>query len=370
MGVPKTAVVFVGHDATRTGAPILGLTFLRWLTATHRPNLRVVLLAPGPLVDAHRSLAPTTVAPTPGGLRLVAARVGAGRWSGGPPVPEGPDPDLVIANTLASLPAACRLEAPRLVCWVHELDGVAERLMDPAQRRELLPQVSHFVAAGQRVSSMLIDRWHVAPERVSTVDPFASPPQQAPTGRVSAGRVRPTILGSGSLVPRKGADAFVAVLASMAASRPLPEAAWVGGDPGSAFSALLRTDISSAGIGDQVELAGEVPTLDPWWPASGLLLHTPREDPFPLVVIEAGQRGIPVVTWDSGGAADLVRRAGSPELVAAAGDLLGVADRVADLLDHPARAAEAARLLQQSTSVLTPEHQAPAVWAACIGSDS
>lgn len=368
MGDPKPGVVFVGHDASRTGAPILGLTFLRWLVATHPIDLRIALLAPGPLVADHHALAPTSVASAPGALRLAAARVGGERWAGAPPpVPAGSVPDLAIANSLAALPAAARLGAGRLACWVHELDGVADRVLDPAHRRELLPQVHHFVAAGGRVAAMLTDRWHIAADRVTTVDPFVGPDGPRPNRIAISDAARPTILGSGSLVARKGADAFVATLAALAVSRDLPPAAWVGGDPSSPFGQQVRTDIDDAHLVDRVEVVAEVADLGPWWPEPGVFLHTAREDPFPLVAIEAARRGLPVLTWDTGGAADLVRRAGLDHLVAPAGDLLGLVDRLASLLDHPERAAEAGARLRGEAERLTAEHQGPLVWAACTG---
>jgi len=368
VGDRKPAVVFVGHDASRTGAPVLGLTFLRWLVATHRPDLRIVLLGPGPLEAQHRALAPTSVASPPGALRLAVAKAGVGRWGIAlPAVPAGAAPHLVIANTLAALPAAARLQARRLVCWVHELDGVADRVLEPSQRRELLPEVARFVAAGDRVAAMLTDRWHVAPDRVTTVDPFVGPPGAGRDLRAIGGRPPPTILGSGSLVARKGADAFVSTLAALATSHDLPPSAWVGGDPSSLFGQEVRADIAASGIGDRVDVVAEVPDLGPWWPDPGVLVHTAREDPFPLVAIEAARRGLPVITWDTGGAADLVRRSGMEHLVAPAGDVLGLVDRLISLLDRPTLAAEAGAALRAEAGGLTAERQAPLVWSACIG---
>ncbi|QXC60260.1 glycosyltransferase family 4 protein [Aquihabitans sp. G128] len=251
-----------------------------------------------------------------------------------------------------------------MVCWVHELDGVADRVL-PAQRASLLARVDHFVAAGDWTARMLADRFGIARPLVTAVDePIAEVPPRPVAASDAPAPV--DVLGVGSLAARKGADAFVAVVALLAATRPHLRAAWIGaGDP--AQRALVTADIAAAGLGGRLHLVGDRADLEPWWPHQGLLLHTAREDPFPLVAAEAGARGVPVVTWATGGAADLLARSGSAHLVAPAGDVIGLAQRAGALLDDPAARARAGAALRTEAAHLTTDHQAPVVWAACVG---
>jgi hypothetical protein len=54
-------LLFVGHDASRTGAPILLLHLLGWLKANSDVSFRILLGDGGPLEGDYRALAPTWV---------------------------------------------------------------------------------------------------------------------------------------------------------------------------------------------------------------------------------------------------------------------------------------------------------------------
>lgn len=370
---PRTSLLFVGHDASRTGAPTVGLAFLRWLERHGHTDVRIHLIRGGPLLGAHQALAPTSIAP-----RWAAAAAQA-RRSIGDPMPRfaarawgvvdattrarRPSPGVVIANTLAALPTAIRLAgAAPLVAWVHELDGVANRILPPADRVRTVGRVDRFIAAGRAVEAMLVHRWGVPEDRVCCVDAFVDPPPEGfrPENRELE------ILGAGSLVPRKGAIEFMATVSLVAQARPETRAAWVGGDTkGSAYRQELDHDHGRNHGAGRLSFVPEVDDLRPWWPEHGLLLHLPREDPFPLVVIEAALRGVPVVTWDTGGAADLLRRAGLGHLVVAPGDVFAAAVLVESVLDDPGGAAAMGDALRVEAAAHTTDVLAPEIWQLC-----
>jgi glycosyltransferase involved in cell wall biosynthesis len=370
VGSRRPRLLVVGHDASRSGAPIQARTFLRWLVASSAADVEVVLLAGGPLVDDFSVLGPTTVsrwqpqlvqtltARAPSPLRASTVRAAVGRLR---PAPV----DLVLANTLAALPAAIALAGPApVVCWVHELDRVAERVLPADQRRGLLASVHRWVAAGTRVETMLVDRWGIDPARVHAADPFldARSPDVAHDEDASAVR----IFGVGSMVPRKGVDAFVAAVAIVNGVRGDTPAMWVGGDHRTPYAAQIRTDIDEAALRGTLHLVPEVGDLARHWPHDAVVLHAPREDPAPLVVLEAAMRGLAVVTWDTGGAADLLVRAGCPELVAPAGDVIGIAQRVVGLLDDSSARRRTGDALRRAVASLVAERQAPPLWAAMM----
>ncbi|WP_019026219.1 glycosyltransferase family 4 protein [Colwellia piezophila] len=57
---------------------------------------------------------------------------------------------------------------------------------------------------------------------------------------------------------------------------------------------------------DNVDLAGQVTSMNPHWPKISLLCITSREEGLPLVAIEALVRGIPVISFDIGGISSVV----------------------------------------------------------------
>lgn len=370
--VPR--IVLVSHDASRTGAPTLGLAWVRWLLAHHGARIEVRLRRGGPLLPQFSALAPTTTASRwertlasaldadllPRPARRASQAVSRGVHD------RGADPNrIVLANTVAAWAAAAALRPrQRLVCWVHELDGVADRVLAPRRRDELLRQTDQFVAEGDRVAEMVCDRWGVPSDRVAIVDSFIDHAEHGPATGTRQ------VIGVGSLVPRKGAELFVDLVAQLHRHDSGLRAAWVGGDLHTPYASLVRADIEAAGLTDVLELTGSVDDVAPWWPAAGVLVHTAREDPAPLVVVEAAQRAIPVVTWSGGGAGDLVVRAGCAPLAVDPGDLLALARTTRELLDDAGRRVAVGRALQGAAAERTTEVQGPRLLEAVLGAGS
>lgn len=367
-------VLLVGPDASTTGVPRSTLAWARWAERTGAVRVQVHLDRAGPLVDDFAAVAPTRFR-SAAGRRLVTAGDVAGspvsgwrvrRLAALPAQRHVSADTTVVAASVAAWRSAVALAGPGgVVLWLHELDGVADRLVGPTERPALLGATRAIVAVSDRVAEMAVGRWGFDPRRVSVVGSFTDlpPDQTTPTG----GAHHLDVVAVGSLVPRKGAEHVVALVALLARSRPDLQAAWVGGDLTGPYADLIRTDIAAAGIEDRFALPGEVADVEPWWPTDGVVVHLAREDPAPLVVLEAGQRRIPVVTWDTGGGADLVRRAGLDELVAAPGDLVAVADAVARLLDDASARATAGAALRAEAVERSTDRLAPALLDAFVG---
>ena len=221
----RPRLLLVGHDASRSGAPVTLLRLLRWLRAGDHADVSVVLDRPGPLLADYRRLAATQVLDG----RVAALVAGVGRSLDiMESVPTGVvtsvEParlvrqrrhvvaDVVLANSLASLSTAVSITPPRtrLVCWVHELDHVAERVCPrrAALRAAALERVDHFLAAGPAVERMLVRRWGIPPEAVSVVGPLLESTDEFDS---SSGAVRrhlgvdgPIVMAVGASTRRKG----------------------------------------------------------------------------------------------------------------------------------------------------------------------
>lgn len=372
--IAEPRVLLVGHDASATGAPLAALAWARWAARSGAARVEVRLDRDGPLVEQFRGAVPTRVRPR-AGRALVGAADAALGTAGGRRVRHavdlgarrriGADTTVVAASAAAWRSAAAFAPQSHLVLWLHELDGVADRVVPPGERAALLDATARIVAVGERVAEMAVDRWHVPSDRVSVVESFVDP---LPADRPPAVEARRhDVVAVGSLVPRKGAEHVVGLIRLLGRDHPDLRAAWIGGPLDSAYADLVRQELRSDGGAPHLDLAGSVADVGPWWPASGVVVHLAREDPAPLVVLEAGLRGIPVVTWDTGGAADLVRQAGLGHLVAAPGDLVAVADQVAALLADPGTRARAGDALRAAAERRTTDQLAPALLDAVLG---
>ncbi|MEZ5321568.1 MAG: glycosyltransferase family 4 protein [Microthrixaceae bacterium] len=353
-GSPLVRVV--GHDATLTGAPNMLLSMLR--RQPPEVTVQLDLLGGGPLEGAFEQIV--------GRVRTRSAAERSfleafGTTASIPsPGPGRARPDIVVANTLAASrwAVAATPRGSTLVCHVHELDGVAERVLPTRRRGRVIDRVDRFIAAGPAVEAMLTDRWGVETRRVHALPEAVEPPERArwpqhgspdETGADSVARVRrharrslgiPTdaavVISVGACSPRKGADRFVDLLASIGGLRarsgveqPL-HGVWVGCTPDGTLERELALDARRSDRPVSLHLIPSTTDVDLWLGTADLCVGVAREDPYPLALLEAAIRGVPVVTFASGGAADLIAST-TPDRVVPAGDIASMA-RVAERL--------------------------------------
>lgn len=367
-------VTWLGHGAERTGPPIYLLRILEGLRAHPEIEPSVVLLEGGALLERFHELAPTTVvAPDALGLprRAVAAglsRVGAQRTASalvaGSGAAAGARPDVVVVNTAGSVRALSALggRPRRLVSHVHELATGLDYWLDPELRRQVLEDSDEIWVVADAVGEHLVDRYGVDPQRLRThrgvmaaEGAEALDPEARARHRASLGIPSDAVLvgASGTLDWRKAPDLLLEVAVRAVARSPHPmHLVWIGGDPDNPWGRYLAQGAQALGIADRVHHLPEADRPDRWFGALDVFLLPSREDAYPLVCIEAAAVGVPLVTFESGGAAELVRDGGGivvpyPDVAAAAEAIVGyVRDPAARLA-----AGEEARAIAQRHTV-------------------
>lgn len=383
-------LLVLGHAADRTGPPMYLLDLLRWLRA-HRPDVQVevVLLAGGELLDPLRELAPVTVfEPLPAAL---------------PPAEQDlSDRGLVATDALwdreralalqrlmapfahhrvayvscaPAIELAQALPAPPevLLSHVHELAiGLIHR-MRPLDRHLFLVGATRLLSVADAVTDELVRLHGQAPDRIEAhpemIDVDALLASVGPADGAGPRRARGLdpdglIVGAcGTIEYRKGTDLFLEVAWHLArVDLPGPVTfVWVGGDPASIADAERRA--AELGLGDRVRFVG--PQADPaaWFALMDVFVMPSREDPFPLVCIEAAAVGTPIVTFDTGGIPELVRQ-GCGEVIGYP-DVPAMADAVAALLVDGVRREE---LGERGRELARTQHDvavvAPRLWEA------
>ena len=321
-------VLFVGHAASRSGAPILLLQFLEWLKANSDLRFDAMVVADGPLLDAMRAVTTTEVIEQWPSLPARAARklVGAERWSKRQDrrfqraIAKG-GYDLAYVNTVVparEIGLISELGIP-VVCHVHELDFAMMQMVGEPGMRRLIPQVTHFIAASNAVGDYLRERWAIPEAKISVIHEFTLPPKLADDAelrrrtRAELGVSEAEVLvGScGTLDWRKGADLFLQVARLVSARRksPVIKFVWVGASPSHPDSNRFRHDVRAAGLEQSVRVIDAVAEPSRYFQAMDVFALTSREDPFPLVMLEAAMAGLPVVCFSgSGGGPEFVER--------------------------------------------------------------
>lgn len=363
MSARRPRVLFVSHQATRTGAPAVLLSFLRWLAEHGEVDAEVLLWRDGPTEAAFRAVAPVHVAgrldrgsrvellernlPVVG-LGAVAERLRRARLR--PRLKDLTGYDLYwlncaeAAHCLDHLPAVDGL----VVSHVHELGmAIAFALPDPAERARWLDRTDHFVAVADRVRDNLVDHEGVDPATVSRHYEFVDAEAVTAPPRTTAAELRAglgipegarLVGAAGTQEWRKGTDLFLQLARRLEHHPSGPvHLVWVGGGSATVEIERLAHDLAETGLGDRVHFVGEQAHAVDWYRALDVLVLTSREDPYPLVCLEAGLVATPVVSFDNGGMAELLD--GENGLIVPALDVEAMALAVGELLDDPARRA-------------------------------
>lgn len=342
-------IAIVGHEATRSGAPILLREVTEACASVPEWDVSVVLREGGEILEEYEARAQTTVIDrgAPGSSRLVrkmrrvlrqdsssAAADRAARHAG--PV------DLAYVNTslLGHYAAAFKARGARVVTHVHELGEFIDRRVPSAALHAMVRSTDTFIVVSEAVSRDLISVG-VLPERIQLVrGAVAMPPEPQNTflrdirrglGIPAEGLVVGCV---GGRTWAKGPDIFVQVARrvheTIGGSMPVTFL-WLGGSDEGEFSHHLRYEIERTKLNGRVKFVPAVPDPSQWYYLFDVYALTSRADSFPLAMLEAAARSTPIVAFDSaGGAPEFIRNdAGRvvPFLATAS-----MADAVLDLL--------------------------------------
>jgi glycosyltransferase involved in cell wall biosynthesis len=120
---------------------------------------------------------------------------------------------------------------------------------------------------------------------------------------------------------------------------------WAGAPTEAGQLETLRRLASELDVSDMIDFVGEQADLRPYFRTADVFVSSSREDPFPVVCLEAAAHGVPILCFDgAGGMPDFVKDdAGRvvPHL-----DVVAMAEAIAGLLDDTLarkRAGECAR---------------------------
>jgi glycosyltransferase involved in cell wall biosynthesis len=334
--LPK--VLFVGHNLSRSGAPIVLLTLMRWLKARGGWEMAALFPEPGELLEDYAAVAPSQV--------LEPAAKGAAPRKVKIPF----EPDLVYFNSIASA-APMRYVPPkgcRTLCHLHELEYVIRTFLGAGPTAPFFGRFDRFIACAGVVRQNLVEKHGIAASRIDLVHEFvAAGAIQSRVKRASAGKwLRQQLrLPAGSLVVgtagalewRKGSDLYLQLARAVRRLAPALPVHFVSvGRADRRDGPRLKHDLAR-----MPELKGRVhfvpPQRDaiPFIAGADVFVLPSREDPFPVVCIEAAAVGTPIVCFEGGGGAVELVEADCGAIVPYA-DVAAMADAVLRLLQDPA----------------------------------
>ena len=340
-GATKAAkIALVTHDAYAHGAQFLALNIGRRLVDRLGVELDVVSLGDGPLLDDFAKLgAVHSLAGMAHDGAEARILVEALRAKG---------VEAVLCNTAVSgvFLGALRDAGLRVVCLVHELAGVISSYKLERHAEIISRRADYVVFPGSKVRDSFASFARIDGERTLLLPQGSFRGARRTTSERAAAAVRlrqrlgldssaKVVLAVAYGDYRKGIDIFLSAGERVMAEDSDAVFVWVGLIEHT-IEPEIRARVAASAYRERFIFPGFAEDLDDFYAGSDVYAMTSREDPFPMVVLEALQVGTPVVGFEGAGDFDTLLRTGAGVLVEPSGDC-SMADALLSLLRGPSR---------------------------------
>ncbi len=325
-------ILFIAHDSFRAGAQLLTMTFIEWVQANTEHEIVIILKKDGELKSEISKLAPTYIWRLDNSfISKISRKV---YRSGILRKIRSFNPDIIYSSTITNgsiLHALDFLNKP-VVTHVHEMDYWINQFGEQNLQHNI-EHTTKFILPAQAVKENLCSKHVAAPNKCVVIPEFIN----LKTGldkslheRLGVSGKAILIAASGGEIWRKGKDLLVPIVINFFSKYSgLDDIhfVWIGGE----MTHELNHDLENSGYIDRIHFIEHLPNAQQYFGSLYLFLMLSREDPFPLVNIEAASRGVPVICFDrSGGTPEFINdRAGAvvPYL-----DIAAMADKILELL--------------------------------------
>ena len=319
-------VLFVSHDAGRSGGTIFLLNMLRWLREHTDLQFDVALRWGGEMQAQFEALGRCFVlhplaTPHSGRCAQMQAwwdRHVRHRWTyrSLQSLVDSGAYDLLYLNTITlgdHLASLERLSLP-VITHVHELPWAIRRYAH-GQEQRVLQRSDRILCVSDAVRDHLVDGLGAPPANTQRIHGFVQV-DVVPAGSAQERRsrlLRPLGIPSDALLIgmcghgdiRKGIDLaapLARLLPPQLGGREV-HMVWVGAEAPDYPHELALADAQRCGVEARLHFTGVTRTPADWLSIFDVHLMLSREDPFPLVVMEAAVQGVPTVAFSGAGGA-------------------------------------------------------------------
>jgi glycosyltransferase involved in cell wall biosynthesis len=311
-------VLLVSHAANRTGAPLILLELARELRSVEGIECWILVHEEGELLEEFSKAAPTLLLreAVRGGEAPDDAISRVARWFRGY-APRG----VAVTNTaaVAAYTAAFASEKVPVLAWIHELPTSIDTHLGGKKTFDKIAASARLILCpSDFVKRALAECYDITPGKLVGMHYGVAPPaadlsrkavRAAVTAELGIRDDCRIVLGCGTGDLRKGVDLFLQLAARVVAMSPVTEDGkpiffvWVGDLYDAGLRSWLEHDRMHLGLRDVVFFTGRRSDPEPFFAAADVFALTSREDPFPMVNLEALSHGLPVVAFADGGGA-------------------------------------------------------------------
>ncbi|MDZ7897034.1 MAG: glycosyltransferase family 4 protein [Arcicella sp.] len=343
-------ILFVSHDANRAGAQILLLRFLKLLK--NHPDFKFsILLKEGGIIEKEFEELATTYYWTEGETINFIQKV-KNKISGKKLIEkEGvfgklmeQDFDLIVSNTVTNgrLLDFLYILAIPIITYVHELEIGIQQYTSSKDFQTTLEITNSYIACAESVKENLIKNHAIDATKIKVLPsllPESALSFESSMIKISALKKQYDIPenafligGIGTVDLRKGVDVFLQVAHQLKQEKDI-YFLWVGGQNTEIDYKIFQIDKDRLELKNVVFQTSVDNPLD-FMDAFDVFFVSSREDPYPLVVLEAAVLSKPIICFDkAGGAKDFVEN--DCGFVVDYLDIRTVKERIIELKEKP-----------------------------------
>jgi glycosyltransferase involved in cell wall biosynthesis len=198
-------------------------------------------------------------------------------------------------------------------CWMHEMDYALDLNFSHERFGQLAEQMDGLIVGSRAVHEMLVQRGIERPVSVvyEFLDTTDLPESDGSMVRNELGIPEDAFVAGAcaAIEWRKGVDLFIQIAKRLTDRHKNVYCLWVGGRYPRTQTAFkhVQYDIRKLGLTDRIIFVDHKHDLSEYYSAMDVFLLPSREDPFPLVCLEAALAKKPVVCFQAAG--------GMPEFV-------------------------------------------------------
>jgi glycosyltransferase involved in cell wall biosynthesis len=306
-------LLLISHDAYRTGAPIL-LLHLASLLRSKGFEIEFLLKKRGELIDEFKLIGSTRLVQSSDSFLHKIKRKLFKEQSPFDGIANLPwdSYSCVLSNTITNgdiLFFVRNYYKGKIFSYIHELEIASVFFTNEKNVAHLLETTDHYLVPCKAVEKFLERKYAIANNRIDVL-PYYIPKKDSNTPEKKLNDAPFLVGGVGTADWRKGPDLFIQVAATVFGLRPDANIlfTWKGVSENNIDVQRLEYDIEKSGLTGRVLLERASADMPVFYKQLNLLLLTSREDPYPLVVLEAAAAAVPTICFeDAGGAVEFVR---------------------------------------------------------------
>ena len=344
-------ILFIGHDASLTGAPKSLFLIIEHISKNYNEPISIILREGGPLKEEYSRLGKVFIWEKKWYYEKNIFTRLKNRLLNNNKRNQNiilkylykNKPKVIFNNTVVNgviLEKLSKLNTP-IISRIPELETVMKIYQVRFNStNKVLKYSSNFITPSLSGKKNLIDNFNIAQDKIEVAygtilkkSNFYAVNNEAELNKIGIPKDSFVVGACGGLGWRKGSDLFLKVAKHLSEFEKIVFM-WIGVDETQAGYLEFVYEIKKLNLQTKVFTVPYIKDIHKYYQLMDVFLMTSREDPFPLVNLEAMTNGIPVICFkDSGGSEELVDS--SSGFVVPYADTEKMAQKVNDIFSKP-----------------------------------